>query len=353
MKSKTLTDVNQKLNCISIVNKKFEGDILSTGDFTSFGFCMNGRNHSTPSYHYSFNTQEKIEELGEGHTTALYWEYDGRSGRRWNIDPKPIPGISDYACFTNNPIMFKDPDGDEVKYEKGIKGLKVRALVAIGRLFNKDIKDAYLYRKNSTDVYTYKLEKWNPSAPILRNATVKTNPEGDGYDVNFSWNPKIDVDMPIYIPQMDVQYNQADVTLNMDGGDGRYYKNPHSRSWRLRRRVANTSITVNGGKNPDIFTITNPNTGTAQAGTDDQGNTGTSFTAGDATGNRTKTTVILANPTAAEVNVNIAASDGTTAGTNYYIKYTKYTTIKRIRWVGSFYIGRPSISFAEFDIRLW
>ena len=96
------------------MNKKFEVDILSASNFTSFGFCMSGRKHSTPRYRYSFNTQEKIEELGEGHTTALYWEYDGRTGRRWNLDPKPTVAISNYACFANNPIWFTDVAGDTV-----------------------------------------------------------------------------------------------------------------------------------------------------------------------------------------------------------------------------------------------
>ena len=96
------------------MNKKFEVDILSAGDFTSFGFCMSSRKYSTPSYRYSFNTQEKIDELGEGHTTAFYWEYDGRTGRRWNLDPKPNASISDYACFANNPIWNIDPNGDTI-----------------------------------------------------------------------------------------------------------------------------------------------------------------------------------------------------------------------------------------------
>ena len=97
------------------MNKKFDADVVSASDFTPFGMAMSARKYSTPSYRYSFNTQEKIEELGEGHTTALYWEYDGRSGRRWNIDPVIKDFESPYLCFSGNPIMNTDVNGDDAE----------------------------------------------------------------------------------------------------------------------------------------------------------------------------------------------------------------------------------------------
>jgi len=63
-------------------------------------------------YRYSINGQEKEPELNENITTALYWEYDSRIGRRWNVDPKPTVGVSDYATFFGNPIKFNDVLGD-------------------------------------------------------------------------------------------------------------------------------------------------------------------------------------------------------------------------------------------------
>lgn len=64
------------------------------------------------SYRYGFNGQEREKEINPSVTSAEFWMYDGRLGRRWNMDPKPNPSISDYATFANNPILFRDANGD-------------------------------------------------------------------------------------------------------------------------------------------------------------------------------------------------------------------------------------------------
>jgi hypothetical protein len=46
------------------------------------------------------------------HNTALFWEYDTRTGRRWNRDPVDKVWESDYSSFSNNPLIFIDPNGD-------------------------------------------------------------------------------------------------------------------------------------------------------------------------------------------------------------------------------------------------
>ena len=65
-------------------------------------------------YRYGFNTQEKDDEVyGKGNlNTAMFWEYDTRLGRRWNLDPKPRIGISDYSVMDGNPIIHIDIYGD-------------------------------------------------------------------------------------------------------------------------------------------------------------------------------------------------------------------------------------------------
>jgi hypothetical protein len=74
---------------------------------------MPGRKYSNGgSYRYSINGQEKESELNENITTALYWEYDSRIVRRWNVDPVLKVWESPYLCFSGNPILMSDPDGD-------------------------------------------------------------------------------------------------------------------------------------------------------------------------------------------------------------------------------------------------
>jgi hypothetical protein len=67
------------------------------------------------SYRFSFNGHERTDEIaGTGnHTTAIYWEYDTRLGRRWNMDPltSDAPDWSPYRTFFCNPIRYSDPDG--------------------------------------------------------------------------------------------------------------------------------------------------------------------------------------------------------------------------------------------------
>ena len=74
---------------------------------------MPGRALSTEDYRFGFNGQEKTDEIsGSGnHNTALFWEYDTRTGRRWNLDPAGYPYQSHYSVNNNNPILFTDPLG--------------------------------------------------------------------------------------------------------------------------------------------------------------------------------------------------------------------------------------------------
>ncbi len=98
----------------------------------------------TTQYSYGMNGQEKDDEIAQGIYSAMYWEYDSRLGRRWNLDPKPQISISDYAAFANNPIWFTDVYGDEVDYGKKGEG-KVRNKINsfFSRVFSKSYRESY------------------------------------------------------------------------------------------------------------------------------------------------------------------------------------------------------------------
>ena len=106
-------------------------------------------------YRYGFNTQENSPEIyGVGNsTTAMFWEYDARLGRRWNLDPKPQIFISDYACFANNPILLTDHLGDKVGYEKSAYGSKFNTFLKVqsARLFNRNFNRSFKEMKRHRD----------------------------------------------------------------------------------------------------------------------------------------------------------------------------------------------------------
>lgn len=90
-------------------------DTLNTLSDYPFGMIMPGRSSNPDEYRFGFNGQGKTDEIsGIGnHNSALFWEYNTRLGRRWNVDPIKKPWQSDYACFSNTPIWKVDPDGDD------------------------------------------------------------------------------------------------------------------------------------------------------------------------------------------------------------------------------------------------
>jgi hypothetical protein len=88
----------------------YNADVITANDYYPFGMQMPSRKYSQPSssYRYGFNGQENSDEIGAGLTTAEFWEYDSRIGRRWNQDPILKIWESPYLCFSGNPILLSD-----------------------------------------------------------------------------------------------------------------------------------------------------------------------------------------------------------------------------------------------------
>jgi RHS repeat-associated protein len=107
-----LTDHFGNVRVVLSDYKKAESIILSATDYYPFG--MVARTYTSPEeYRYGFNGQERETELDESTTSAEYWMYDGRLGRRWNVDPVFKPWFSSYSVLSNNPILMVDPKGDD------------------------------------------------------------------------------------------------------------------------------------------------------------------------------------------------------------------------------------------------
>ena len=86
---------------------------------------MPGRTYNATAYRYGFNGQEKDNEVSVngGTNTAMFWEYDTRLGRRWNLDPIPSAALSPYCAFDDNPISLTDVNGD-TPWDKLVAGIK-------------------------------------------------------------------------------------------------------------------------------------------------------------------------------------------------------------------------------------
>ncbi len=93
----------------------YEPEVKSATDYYAYGMEMPGKTYQSTAYRYGMNTQEKDNEIyGSGNTLgALYWEYDARIARRWNVDPVVKEYEGAYTTFSGNPIWFVDIEGND------------------------------------------------------------------------------------------------------------------------------------------------------------------------------------------------------------------------------------------------
>lgn len=164
--------------------------------YTTFGSPMPNRSFSASRYKYGFNGQEKDDEVaGSGNiNTAMYWEYDSRLGRRWNIDPeyRLFAYESPYAAFHNNPVFYNDPLGNKPgnpekeakkfgkKVDKAMKSdeslTRDEAITKVGQSLSD--KNRYITRKeaniNGTDHATYDIVQYYKTLSVDINKASST-----------------------------------------------------------------------------------------------------------------------------------------------------------------------------------
>ena len=136
--------------------------VLSSQDYFPFGMVMTERSfqeNQEREYRFGFNTQEKDEDIDEGgsHYTAEFWEYDGRIGRRWNLDPKPNVSISSYAAFSLNPIMFSDVKGDTTRYYNNQTGELIEEIIDGKHLHSVQVNKKFYQESKAKITKTFKL----------------------------------------------------------------------------------------------------------------------------------------------------------------------------------------------------
>ena len=130
------------------------------------------------SYRYSINGQEIEFELNKNITTALFWEYDSRIERRWNLDPLASKYLwqSPYCSLANNPINNTDPDGKEAKnWFKDKKGIMQ---------YDPDVKSQKDLGDRGTYVGETKVDfsKRGSKVEYRKDGSILFSNENDAYD---------------------------------------------------------------------------------------------------------------------------------------------------------------------------
>ncbi|MBU3663180.1 MAG: hypothetical protein FGM41_08300 [Bacteroidetes bacterium] len=170
----------------------------------------------TITYLFSFNGQERDDEIaGTGNIlTAEFWEYDKRLGRRWNVDPKPRIGLSDYSCLGNNPIVNIDPNGD---YFFGLFGstkeqrnaAKAFAAQNGGNIENYHSKNIYVKYTTVVGKYDAECGKEIPTVisntvhfhidGIVSNSEIKSTYSFEfEMDISLSFGPQIGIETEVF-----------------------------------------------------------------------------------------------------------------------------------------------------------
>jgi hypothetical protein len=153
----------------------FNADILTSSDYNSYGSNMDHRNFSGKKHRFGFENQEKDNEIyGAGNaTSALFWEYDTRLGRRWNIDPVTKSQESPYSAFASNPVWITDPMGnDTALYQKG-SGAE---LPSARKKSDSPKTPIWVVDENAKD-YNAK-NPWKTASPLKYEVGAKTKEKG-------------------------------------------------------------------------------------------------------------------------------------------------------------------------------
>ncbi|OQA98069.1 MAG: hypothetical protein BWY22_01028 [Bacteroidetes bacterium ADurb.Bin217] len=174
-------------------------------------------------YKSAFNGQMKDDEIyGEGNTySAQFWEYDARLGRRWNLDPVVKPFYSSYACFSNNPIIRIDPNGDD-DYSVDKKG-------QVTKIGTNDKADNYYDASNKNGIQ--KDEKGNITNTLITSTKVgalkkiDNSKDGKGQSLDFGDNSEdADKVFKSIARYKNIEYSYAKYNDNfLDENDGVLY----------------------------------------------------------------------------------------------------------------------------------
>jgi hypothetical protein len=205
----------------------YNADVITANDYAPGGMQMPGRTYiqaSGKKYRYSINGQEKSDELNDNLTTALYWEYDSRILRRWNIDPVTKNDESPYLTFGGNPIVMIDPLGND--WYKNKKSGNIDWFDGSGKHkgYGKSLGVNFWSKTNSKGVKVWygnsKDEEWQDKtldAVVVKGTTSKHTLADDAFSwANYDrYESKIWTDQTITYKQLrNIGLSQKEISKN-------------------------------------------------------------------------------------------------------------------------------------------
>jgi hypothetical protein len=130
-------------------------DVRTASYYSAYGAISKSFNDG--QIDVAHNGQKRSTEISASAQTALFWEYDGDVGRRWNVDPVLKENESPYVVFGNNPIWNIDPNGaDSLKYLNNDQALDAMTIASktLKRTLEKKQKIATQTTSNTASTLT-------------------------------------------------------------------------------------------------------------------------------------------------------------------------------------------------------
>jgi hypothetical protein len=168
-------------------------------------------------YRYGFGSHENDDEVYGSKNFMDFggYGYDNRLGRRWNVDPmyKKYPNISPFIGYNNNPIIYKDPTGNDyaiyIDHTEGARSITIKQTHYVLKNDLEGKASAQLgadYWNSQTGKYEY------------------TTSEGLQYDIRFDVQLK-EVENPKEQAMYDKEIvfeGEEDLRLVLDGSSNAY-----------------------------------------------------------------------------------------------------------------------------------
>jgi RHS repeat-associated protein len=174
-----ISDLKEPQSIAGGIPTDFLVSLKSFSNYYPFGMMMPGRNYpgntvSEGNYRFGYGGHEKDDEVkGSGNSYNMgARKYDPRIGRTLSIDPlfKKYPDVSPYTYAANNPTLFVDPDGKEVK----AFSVESRTLVikTLNYAFGKD--HGFSFKKNTLIHNAITPDYLTPQQTLLFNYFIET-----------------------------------------------------------------------------------------------------------------------------------------------------------------------------------